>query len=111
MIRYSRSTHRLLWCREWYVCPQLGHGTGNQICCPAVIDAWGRRYLGNSDKILLRAMDDLHNLPSSRRYAKIILIVQSSGTGKSRTVDKIGTERILFPMCLREELGKDLFGG
>jgi len=55
-------------------------------------------------------VDDLHELEPERNYAKIIPIIQSSGTGKSRTVDVIGTERILFPMCLREDLEKNLFG-
>jgi hypothetical protein len=89
--------------------PTSRHG-GNQICFLAVIDAWGRPYLGDAHQILLKAIDDLHNLSSIRSYAKIIPIVQSSGTGKSKTVDRIATERLLFPMCLREELGNDLFG-
>ena len=102
------STHPL-HCRGWYVCSSVGHYIGNQICCLAVIDAWDRAYLGNAHQILLKAVDDLHNL-SAKRYAKILPIVQSSGTGKSKTVDRSARERILFPMCLREELGKELFG-
>jgi hypothetical protein len=86
------------------------HDAGNQTCRSAVINAWNRPYLGDAHQILLKAIDDLHNLSSTHTYAKIIPVVQSSGTGKSKTVDKIGTERILFPMCLREELGSDLFG-
>jgi len=37
-------------------------------------------------------------------------MAQSSGTGKSKTVDRIGEDRILFPMCLREDLGENVFG-
>jgi hypothetical protein len=55
-------------------------------------------------------VDELHELKQERNYAKMIPIIQSSGTGKSRTVDNVGKERVLFPMCLREDLGKDLFG-
>jgi hypothetical protein len=55
-------------------------------------------------------VDELHELEEKHNYAKMIPIIQSSGTGKSRTVDNVGKERILFPICLREDLGKDLFG-
>ena len=41
---------------------------------------------------------------------KVVPVVQSSGTGKSKTVDKIATERILIPLCLRENLGENYFG-
>ena len=83
---------------------------GNQICCLAVIDAWNRDYLGDAHKMLLRAVDELNDLSPGKSYTKIITLVQSSGTGKSKTVDKIARERILFPLCLREELEKDMFG-
>ena len=55
-------------------------------------------------------MDELHMLPLSRNYAKIMAIVQSSGTGKSKTVEMVGKERILLPLCLREELGDNVYG-
>lgn len=82
----------------------------DQICDPAVIKAWGSKYLGNSHEVLLKAVDELHTLPSNENYAKILPIAQSSGTGKSKTVDKVSMERILFPLCLREDIGKDQFG-
>jgi hypothetical protein len=68
------------------------------------------KYLGDAHKILLRAIDDLHKLPLLQNYAKIFPIAQSSGTGKSKTVDMVAKERILFPMCLRENLGNEYFG-
>jgi hypothetical protein len=49
-------------------------------------------------------------VPVLNNYAKIIPIAQSSGTGKSKTVDKVAMERILFPICLREDIGKNYFG-
>jgi len=67
-------------------------------------------YRGSAHKVLLQAIDDLHNLPKDQNYAKNVPIAQSSGTGKSKTVDKVATERILFPMCLREDIGKNYFG-
>ena len=49
-------------------------------------------------------------LPMQDSYAKIMPIAQSSGTGKSKTVDMVACERILFPICLREDIGKNYFG-
>lgn len=54
-------------------------------------------------------MDELY-LSSKKHYARIIPVVQSSGMGKSKTGDRTARDRILFPMCLREDLGNDLFG-
>jgi hypothetical protein len=56
---------------------------------------------------LLDAIDEVHK---EENYAKVVPIAQSSGTGKSRTVDKVAMERILFPLCLREDLGKNYYG-
>ena len=68
------------------------------------------KYHGDAHIVLLRAIDELNALPVQNNYAKIIPITQSSGTGKSKTVDKVAMERILFPMCLREDIGKKYFG-
>ncbi|KAK2464678.1 hypothetical protein APHAL10511_003254 [Amanita phalloides] len=75
----------------------------------AVIGAWNLTYHGNAHEVLLEAIDRLHKLSKERNYAKIIPITQLSGTGKSKTVDKIAMQRILFPLCLREDLGNDYF--
>ena len=80
------------------------------MCDLAVINAWKFKYHGSAHKVLLRAIDELHNLDQSKNYAKNLPIVQSSATGKSKTVDKVATERILFPMCLREDIGDVYFG-
>jgi hypothetical protein len=82
----------------------------DQICHLAVIRAWSLQYHGDAHKVLLRAIDDLHTLTIQENYAKILPIAQSSGTGKSKTVDKVATVRILFPICLRENIGKNYFG-
>jgi hypothetical protein len=76
----------------------------------AVISAWKLDYLGDAHKVLLRAVDELNGLREEHNYAKIMPIIQSSGTGKSKTIDKISMERILFPICLREDLGENTFG-
>ena len=76
----------------------------------AVIDAWNMGYRSDAYKCLLEAIDQLQALPAEAHYVKTVPIVQSSGMGKSKTVDRIATERILFPLCLRESLGKNAFG-
>jgi hypothetical protein len=43
-------------------------------------------------------------------YARIVPIAQSSGTGSTKIVDKIATERIRLPICLREDLLGRYFG-
>jgi hypothetical protein len=84
--------------------------TASSSWCLAVIRAFNSQYLGCAHKVLLMAIDEAHARPVSQNYAKIIPIAQSSGTGKSRTVDQVATERILFPLCLREEIDKEYFG-
>jgi len=82
----------------------------DHICDSAVIRAWGLEYHGNAHKILLKAIDKLHMLSVELNYAKLMPIAQSSGMGKSKTADQAATERILFPICLRENIGKKYFG-
>jgi len=60
--------------------------------------------------LLLKEIDHLNNKPPASHYAKIIAIIQSSGTGKSKTVDEIAKERVLLPLVLREEIGNNYFG-
>jgi len=69
-----------------------------------VIQAWNLEYLGDAYKALLATIDEAHSKPIETNYAKIVPVAQSSGTGKSKTVDRIAEERILIPLCLREEL-------
>jgi hypothetical protein len=66
-------------------------------------------YSSITDIILLRAVDDLYLLPIAENYAKIIPIAQSSGTGKSKTVDQVAKQQILFPLCLCEHIGSRYF--
>jgi hypothetical protein len=66
-------------------------------------------YRGEAYKVLLQAVDEVHQQPVGR-YVKLVAVAQSSGTGKSKTVDKITMERIAFPLCLRESLGPNYYG-
>ena len=96
--------------RGWYVSLRSLSARKINASPLAVIEAWKLEYRGEAYKALLQAIDEMQALPVEQHYAKIIPVTQSSGTGKSRTVDRIATERILFPICLREDLGADYFG-
>ena len=63
----------------------------------------------DSTLVMQYAIDEINNRPVQNNYAKIIAIIQSSGTGKSKTVDEIAKTRVLFPLCLREEIGEKYF--
>jgi hypothetical protein len=76
----------------------------DSFCRLAVIEAWNMKYIGDAYKALLAAIDAVHVTPIQNNYAKILPVTQSSGTGKSKTVDRIAEERILIPLCLREGL-------
>jgi hypothetical protein len=66
--------------------------------------------MGTAHKCLLGVVDKVNALKEESSYAKILAITQSSGMGKSKTVDAVSQERILFPLCLRENLGANSFG-
>ena len=76
----------------------------------ALVRAWCLEYHGNAHELLLEAIDELHLLEVAKNYAKIIPITQLSGTGKSKTVDKVAMSRILLPLCLHEDLATNDFG-
>jgi hypothetical protein len=76
----------------------------------AVIKAWDMPYHGDGHKVLLQAVDEVYGVAPEMQYARILPIAQSSGTGKSKTVDRASQERILLPLCLREDLGEKYFG-
>ncbi|KAI9512364.1 hypothetical protein F5148DRAFT_1008366 [Russula earlei] len=62
--------------------------------------AWSSKYKGNLARVLFLTIADY--LSRERTcYARLTTIVNSSGTGKSRMVDQLGTEVVVVPMCLR----------
>jgi hypothetical protein len=75
----------------------------------AVVEAWNLEYRGDAYKVLIKAIDDVYTQIGSQ-CGKIIPVTQGSGTGKSKTMKKVGEERIMFSLCLREDLGKKYFG-
>jgi len=62
--------------------------------------AWGGEFIGDLANVFIEIIADY--LSKDRHpYARMTTIVNSSGTGKSRMVDQLGTEIIVVPMCLR----------
>lgn len=59
---------------------------------------------------MLGAVDEIQDSSEKFPYAKILVITQSSGMGKSKTVNAMANERILLPLCVREELDAESFG-
>ncbi|KAJ3922362.1 hypothetical protein F5877DRAFT_75376 [Lentinula edodes] len=66
-----------------------------------VTRAWKQGYLGDYDKLLLQNMDSSQ---SPGDYGNVAAIVQSSGYGKSRTVDEIAKQVFTIPMNVRNPI-------
>jgi hypothetical protein len=65
------------------------------------MQSWDIKYVGNADDLLY---DHLANYPKDEdQYARYTSIVQSSGMGKSRTIDEVSKKHLVVPLCLREE--------
>jgi hypothetical protein len=67
----------------------------------ATKSAWRYKFQGNANIVLRKTIEDRLNMDRNS-YARLTWIVNSSGTGKSRMVDELGTEIITVPMCLRQ---------
>ncbi|KAF8323466.1 uncharacterized protein EI90DRAFT_3292349 [Cantharellus anzutake] len=74
--------------------------------CKASFQSFSQNYIGADQDCLLRALDNYVTAQSV--YNRTISIVQSSGCGKSRLVDKASEERFAFPMNIREALPEGL---
>jgi len=68
----------------------------------ATLLAWNSEFKGDLAEVLFNSIADY--LSKGRTpYARLTTIVNSSGTGKSRMVDQLGTQIITVPMCLRQK--------
>jgi len=80
--------------------PKKESDPGPPTAC-ATKDAWSGKYKGDLADVLRETIADY--LSKGRTpYARLTTVVNSSGTGKSRMVDQLGTEIITVPMCLRQ---------
>ena len=63
--------------------------------------SWNREYVGDASVELWNHVKN-HYGSNERVYANYLAIVQSSGMGKSRTVDEMSKRHFVIPMNLRE---------
>ncbi len=63
--------------------------------------SFSQNYVGRDHEVLLKTIDRYHGHPDPI-YNRSMSIVQSSGCGKSRLVDKVAEIRFTFPLNLRE---------
>ncbi|XP_006456839.1 hypothetical protein AGABI2DRAFT_122728 [Agaricus bisporus var. bisporus H97] len=67
----------------------------------SVEQAWETGYVGETDRLLRDAISSMYSKSSSLPYANFCPIIQGSGTGKSRLVDKLAESVFTIPITLR----------
>lgn len=65
----------------------------------ATVRAWDGPYMGTAHDCLYNAMHK--HQKNETAYGRILSIVQSSGTGKSRMVDELSKKHLVVPINLR----------
>lgn len=68
----------------------------------AVRDAWTSPYVGNAHTMLLENVCRLNENRRPSPYRTSVLVLQSSGTGKSRTVDELAKDIFVIPLNIRK---------
>ncbi|KAF8324798.1 hypothetical protein F5887DRAFT_1022029 [Amanita rubescens] len=69
----------------------------------ATKDSWEHTYIGQAAEALWTHIGNHYKPRSDTVYAQFCSVVQSSGMGKSRTVDELGKEHFSIPINLRDE--------
>ncbi|EKM76112.1 hypothetical protein AGABI1DRAFT_131627 [Agaricus bisporus var. burnettii JB137-S8] len=69
----------------------------------SVKNAWNLDYVGKTDKLLREAISSMYRKSSEKPYSNFCPIIQGSGTGKSRLVDKLAESVFTIPITLRPE--------
>ncbi|KNZ71504.1 hypothetical protein J132_09412 [Termitomyces sp. J132] len=62
---------------------------------------WKTAYVGGAHDLLQGAMNAMYSTSFEKPYANFCAIIQGSGTGKSRLVDKLADSVFMIPMILR----------
>jgi hypothetical protein len=66
------------------------------------MESWDIAYVGNAHDMLYQHI--AHYSKQADYYARFTSIVQSSGMGKSRTIDEFSKKRLVVPLNLRNNL-------
>ena len=73
------------------------------LLCPLATEkSWEYPFQGNATRGLWEHIETHYNPSDYRVYAHYAAIVQSSGMGKSRTVDELAKDHFVIPLNLRE---------
>ena len=73
----------------------------------ATLQSWAIKYVGDASVSLYEHLTS-HPMDEDN-YARYTSIVQSSGMGKSRTIDELSKTHLVVPMNLRQESKGKLF--
>ncbi len=75
----------------------------------AIENAWTTQYRGDAPAALWTRIENA--MKQEDLYAKYLVIVQSSGTGKSRMIEELSKTHLVIPVNLRGlgETGVSLF--
>lgn len=71
----------------------------------ATLSSWDIDYVGNADDLLYDHIKNYSEKDS--KFARYTSIVQSSGMGKSRTIDELSKKHLVVPLNLREDSNGD----
>lgn len=69
----------------------------------AVRDAWTSPYVGDAHTTLLENVREINSSRGMNPYANSMPLLQSSGMGKSRTVDELAKDIFVIPLNVRRE--------
>ncbi|KAG6877960.1 hypothetical protein C0993_001578 [Termitomyces sp. T159_Od127] len=75
----------------------------------AVQSAWKTDYVGDHHELLREAMNNMYKHSAMKPYGNFCAIIQGSGTGKSRLVDKLSESVFAIPIILRPDEDKSGF--
>ncbi|KAK0447208.1 hypothetical protein EV421DRAFT_2017493 [Armillaria borealis] len=81
----------------------FGGGGGN--LASAAVLAWSSPYIGNHPAAIIAEIEDCLATPKLDGYGYISAMVQSSGTGKSRTMHEIAARVFTIPINIRKDSG------
>lgn len=77
----------------------------------AIVEGWNSRFIGTAHVALAmnirKIYDDSINDPRNHKYTTHVSIIQSSGSGKSRLVDKVAETIFTIPFNIREARDAD----
>ncbi|KAG9080407.1 hypothetical protein FRC06_006625, partial [Ceratobasidium sp. 370] len=73
--------------------------------------AWNEPYVGSAPSLLRKAIDQMNAQRADKDYANFLPIIQSSGMGKSRTVDELARQVFTLPFNIRPAADKTGYPG